>query len=748
MARLAEYQTVYDAASAWKDECLLRDGSVFNVQELWRVEFIDELVRDFVDRLDEGKRTFEQKLRDQLAPSSPQAKQLAAEMLWVMMLFPSNIGFDRKVDLVRTVWGWSGSELIDRHGRLDVLQQGIGSGGPGYNNYRPFELTLMIRFAGSFKALDVAERQRLLDDPWRFAQWFDRLPDATSRQLRHMLLHLLFPADFERISSRGDKKAVEKAFAGYLANAKLDAQDRSPTPFGRDRRLWHIRQALSAERPDDVLDYYQTRELKKQWRPVENGADGELNAPHGSGPAIPPGGRVREPNPRVQAVWAIGTGRNADQWPVFADEGIIAIGWGEIGDLRRFESVDQIKAAIKDAYDRDREPANDALACFEFCRTMRVGDEVFAKRGLDRVLGRGVILGDYEFDPSRPDFRSIRRVEWLDQGNWTLPDSAQLPLKTLTNVTEYRAFRDFMQAQTTVTAPAPVEQPYTIDDAAADAFVPRAELERMIGSLERKKNLILQGSPGVGKTFLARRLAYALIGAEAPQNVMTIQFHQSYAYEDFIQGWRPNQGGGFSLRNGIFYEFCRRAQSHPAEPHVFVIDEINRGNLSKVFGELMLLIEADKRGPRFAIPLTYAQSPVDTFFVPDNLYIIGLMNTADRSLAMVDYALRRRFAFATLLPAFGSPRFRDELLAKGVDESTIDRIVSRVAEVNRRITADHKNLGPGFAVGHSYFCPAETVSDPNEWYASVVRDEIEPLLDEYWFDDRKQVEECLKILTD
>ena len=166
-----------------------------------------------------------------------------------------------------------------------------------------------------------------------------------------------------------------------------------------------------------------------------------------------------------------------------------------------------------------------------------------------------------------------------------------------------------------------------------------------------------------------------------------------------------------------------------------------------MFGELLLLIEADKRGAAFAIPLTYAESASDTFYIPDNVYLIGLMNTADRSLAMVDYALRRRFAFRTLAPAFDSPAFARTLAERGVNEATIARIRERVSAVNAEIVGDHKNLGPGFAIGHSFFCPIGDVADPAAWYLSVVRDELQPLLAEYWFDDEQCVERCFRILT-
>jgi hypothetical protein len=286
---------------------------------------------------------------------------------------------------------------------------------------------------------------------------------------------------------------------------------------------------------------------------------------------------------------------------------------------------------------------------------------------------------------------------------------------------------------------------YSIDDLAAEAFVARRELARMLAGLERRRNIVLQGPPGVGKSFLAKRLAFALIGTRAEDNVQVIQFHQSYAYEDFIQGWRPTATGGFSLRNGVFHQFCAKARTRPQELFVFVIDEINRGNLSKIFGELMLLIEADKRGPEFAVQLTYDESTA-AFFVPENVYIIGLMNTADRSLALVDYALRRRFAFISLAPGFATPGFAALLRAHGIGEDMVSRIVMGIPAINEGIEADTKNLGPGFMIGHSFFCPRGRVDDAELWYQSIIRDEIQPLLEEYWFDDAARVSTCVEKL--
>jgi 5-methylcytosine-specific restriction enzyme B len=282
------------------------------------------------------------------------------------------------------------------------------------------------------------------------------------------------------------------------------------------------------------------------------------------------------------------------------------------------------------------------------------------------------------------------------------------------------------------------------DVIAAGIFLTEEAVRDALMRLESKKALILQGPPGVGKTFIARKLAYALMEEVDDNRVEMVQFHQSYTYDDFVRGYRPLPGaaGSFGLQDGVFLEFCHKAIKDPEREYVFIVDEINRGNLSQIFGELLMLIEADKRGPLYALPLVYREKNEPRFYVPSNLYIIGLMNLADRSLAMVDYALRRRFAYKTLLPQYEGSQFRDWLIERSMGKDLVDLIISRMTALNREIREDPL-LGENYQIGHSYFCPkGENFAGlDRSWYNGIIRSEIIPLLKEYWFDNQKKAQE-------
>lgn len=599
--------------------------------------------------------------------------------------------------------------------------------------------------------------------------------------------------------------------------------------------------------------------------------------------------------------WLIAPGEKASEWEQFHDSGIVAIDWTGMPDLAEFASREEMGLRLQRLYPSDKAKTNDSLACWEFCNEMAPGDVVFAKQGIKRILGAGVIQSDYTFDEERDSFNHVRRVQWGPKGSWEMPSHRSLPLKTLTDVTDdaalvkiltelnglmipetfdgpkstgstgkmrfwwlnanpkiwsladaavgsvqtysthndkgnkrqrYRYFHEvkpgdlvigyatnpamkivsiceitrgifqgesgeeiefkkvehldrpvlleelrkvpalsesepFTQAQGSLFRLTPAEyesiralidetqdddsgpvRQYSKQSALAGLFLAESEFDELLDSFREKKNLVLQGAPGVGKTFIAKRLAFALMAEEDPNRVQMVQFHQSYSYEDFVQGFRPTNKATFELKNGIFHQFCRAAQreEQSQKPYVFIIDEINRGNLSRIFGELMMLIESDKRGSQYRMPLTY--SPDEEFYVPSNVHLLGLMNTADRSLAMVDYALRRRFRFMTLEPQFNAPGFRAQLKLAGASDEFVSKVVSRMSRLNEKIVEDKKNLGVGYRIGHSFFCPPQGTTANQEWYRRVIESEILPLIREYWLDEEKEIDHCRAILFD
>ncbi|MCZ6688109.1 MAG: AAA family ATPase [Planctomycetota bacterium] len=455
---------------------------------------------------------------------------------------------------------------------------------------------------------------------------------------------------------------------------------------------------------------------------------------------------LEEESRQEDRVWLIAPGRGARRFDEFYRDGIVAIGWDELGDLSQYSDRDAVWKALQSLQGGHTNPFQDALACYQFAHEMEVGDVVFAKRGRREIVGYGVVTSPYRHEPERERFTQVRSVDWKKRGEW-VPREKPLVTKTLTEIGKYpglvsdirRALElddEKEEAEEPSAKPIPI---YTMEDALEDLFLSRERVEEAIELLMYKKNLVLQGPPGVGKTYLAQRLALLLLGSRDFDRIKQVQFHQSYAYEDFIQGYRPLEGGGFGRVDGPFLQLCDQALQDLETPYVFIVDEINRGNLSKIFGELLLLIEADKRAEKWAVTLTYGRENERPFYVPKNLYILGTMNTADRSLAMVDYALRRRFAFFDLQPAFSHSAFKGMLMALGVEPELREQIVSRLSRLNDEIRLD-ANLGDGFTIGHSYFCQTGTSQPDERWYKRIVRTEIRPLLREYWFDSRERAE--------
>lgn len=459
-----------------------------------------------------------------------------------------------------------------------------------------------------------------------------------------------------------------------------------------------------------------------------------------------------EPVNREVHYWIITPGDGSTKaWEDCHANGTLSINslWDNLGDLTQYPSKTSIKEKMPQLLGKQAGSSykNHALAVWQFAHEIKPGDVIFVKMSPTKIVGRGIVESDYIFEDSRQKNQHLHKINWTHKGEWDCPERAAN--KQLTDISPYTEYLEKLSALFDTGEPFLPKTPdtlsdkllppplpiYTEDEFLDEVFMDENSYRTLVQLLRRKKNIILQGAPGVGKTFISKRLAYAMMGKIDRERVMLVQFHQSYSYEDFILGYRPEKNG-FELKTGPFYDFCKNASEDDENDYFFIIDEINRGNLSKIFGELLMLIESDKRGEK--LRLLYSN---ELFSVPKNVYIIGLMNTADRSLALIDYALRRRFAFFDLEPAFDAEGFKTIMAIK--DDPKFFSLVETVKQLNEAISRD-ETLGNGFKIGHSYLCPGEDVTD--DWLNTIVKHEILPLLHEYWFDDPEKVQEWEKRL--
>jgi 5-methylcytosine-specific restriction protein B len=444
--------------------------------------------------------------------------------------------------------------------------------------------------------------------------------------------------------------------------------------------------------------------------------------------------------------WIYSPGDVAFKWEEFYHQSVMGIGWSEIGDLTQYTSKDEMKAALKEKLGTTSSHKNAAHATWQFVHDLKPGDIVFVKKGMHQLIGRGVVTSDYFFDSSiDAEYSNLRKMNWTDNCLEQPKDHpGQAVVKTLTDITSYTDYVEKLCALFDNDEDADDDEkrevsypPYDTAKFLDEVYMDEDNYYTLVGLVRTKKNVILQGAPGVGKTYVAKRLAYSMMGVKNQERVMMVQFHQSYSYEDFIEGFRPSAAGnGFEIKKGSFYNFCKKAAEDMEHEYFFIIDEINRGNLSKIFGELFMLIENDKRGN--ALQLLYSD---EKFNVPKNVYIIGMMNTADRSLAMLDYALRRRFAFYEMRPGFESKGFIKYRM--GLKNEKFDNLIKCVENLNGVIAAD-ESLGEGFFIGHSYFCGLDEITHPV--LSNIVEYELIPLLREYWFDEPMKIKDWTNLL--
>ncbi len=719
MARFKDAQRILATAEHWKDRCLLGEGSVFTERSLWTRENFEDLRRLYVEHLDDTSADpFQTKLERQLRPGPKEVKCLWAEMTWLyyLIVIRQALAPGTKLQRIREIWGWSGEDIPGEHDLLgnDVLGAGVVNVGRAYHQFAWKEYRFLVVAMLDWFSLDADRRHVLSRDPWEFASWLDSTEFANNSILRHALLFLIFPDKFEPIVSSGHKKKIGESLR-YATDSVGKGVD-------LDKLLLKIRGRLEKRAPDEEVHFY-----RKPY--VEFWDEEEANRWFT--------GHLGDTTP-----WHMNMGSEVQEsWPGVADDGVVSLGWDQLSDLSAFETRGDLAEHMKSRGHGDN-PINDSLAAWEFTRDMKPGDLIFATRPVERLVGWARVQGEYEYDRNAGRFRvHTRKVDWHRCESVPVTGGA-LTKKRLTRWSSPDPWVRRLMWFTGYPPP-----PYLPTHAHQDLFIPRDQFDRLLTSIRSRKNLILQGPPGTGKTFIARRIAWCLIGHKDNDPIEMVQFHQSYAYEDFVQGFRPTDDGGFTLKDGVFHRFCERARAKPDTPHVFIIDEINRGNLSRIFGELLMLIEHDKRSKDYAVALTYSDT---RFHVPANVHILGMMNTADRSLALVDYALRRRFAFETLEPAYGTDygrsAFEKYLTKTGADPGLGRRICERIGQLNAMIRAD-RELGRGFQVGHSYFVPDKGDEPSGDWYLHIVDTQIAPLLREYWFDSPEIVEEAVAGLT-
>lgn len=681
MARQIAYRDLaplLDAARRWIHTCLVDDGSLFAPgRALWTAANAEVLQRDFVDRPDAGSDDFVTKLQRQLADAGAAAQQFAAELMWALLLFPSNIGAKVKREHVERVWGWSGESLPSPGPWLDAeVLRGVGSAGTAYNNLRWKELAYLIALLRSLKAQPSEQRRAVFADYDRFIDWIDSVPRDGERQFRHMLRWFAFPDRVERMSSNNDRRRV---LEGYAVASRRELRDWSDRQL--DDALLSLRRAQETAHPGQLLDFYEPP-LAARWQPVDDDAAHATAAPlavrEPEPPAVPPAAPANPGAPPVNLILYGPPGTGKTHW------------------LRQ-KMVEYTDAPSQ------------------------VDPETWLHEALSGYGWRAVIasaLADLSRPARVPEIRAHRWVQAKARQRARAPAGVQAtlwgylqqhtpPASSTVNVTDRRP-------------------PYVFDKREA------GDWQLLSGWQEQDDE-----AAALWQTLKAGPRA----ASEAIQRYKVVTFHPSFTYEDFVRGIRPVRTAEdgrteFRLVDGKFKQICDEAHANPGQRYALFIDEINRANIAKVFGELITLIETDKRAvfgaegrllAGMAVHLPgdeQADSVERPFGVPRNLDLYGTMNTADRSIALLDVALRRRFRFEEREPRHDLPEMDRE-----VDGVHLGRLLRRLNErLEYLLDRDHR-------IGHAYLMHTQGLDDLRD----VFEHQIVPLLQEYFFDDFSRV---------
>ncbi len=685
---------IYEAAQKWRDKALTAEQSVLaDGKKLWTLPLLDELDQRYVQNPDAGEGNFLSKLEVQLAEGSNSCRQLMAECLWLLYLFPSpsDMGAAKKRKDVLEIWSWSSEKLDSTHPLLeDAVLGGIGLTGPEYNRQRWRELVLFINALRDFKARDASEQERIASDPWAFSDWLSGFPEEGRRRLIHILPHLLFPDTFERISFEGDKRLILACF--------IDTSEKEIQKWGTveiDHALFDLRQRLENEHEREI-DFYED-EIKAQWKTQTK--------------------KTQTKN------WLLSWNPSKWNWDTLAVDRATTHS-GEKVDHDWSCKSSKPREGDRVFLFRTRNPPKGIVAVGKVTRAPYEAEHSEQTHADTTKTGRFIGVA---FDSIRDvtadeivDLEDLQNRE-PDQ-NWN-PQFSGSKIKAKAAQTLERLWKALPPIKTDATTP---------EGGAESETAPSNKVAQPL-------NLILYGPPGTGKTYcLKEEYMPRYQDKDGEKRFEFVTFHQSYAYEDFVEGIRPITENGtvtYEVRPGVLKRLCERARVAPDKRFALFIDELNRGNVAKVFGELITLVEVDKRihfdasGNPLAsckgleVTLPYSG---ERFGVPANVDIICTMNTADRSIALLDSALRRRFDFEELMPQPELLRSIDDGEGDSIDLGQLLRVM------NERLS---HLLHRDQTLGHSYFLHVKSFDKLRHVFAKVIL----PFLREAFYDDWRQI---------